>query len=61
MAAQQMGPTDPEEEKKDIDLIEQQFAQIDRMDFEAFDFGEIDPNESMRVDLDDYSIIMTRR
>ena len=56
-----MGPTDPEEEKKDIDIIEQQFAQIDRMDFESFNFGEIDPNESMRVDLDDYSIIMTRR
>ena len=31
------------------------------MDFEQFNFGEIDLNESMRVDMDDYSAIMIQK
>ena len=54
-----------EEEKDygdDMDaLIKAQFEQIDSMNFEAFDFGSIDINESMHVGLDDYSIIMSKK
>ena len=31
------------------------------MNFEAFDFGSIDINESMHVGFDDYSIIMSKK
>lgn len=55
-----------EEEKQvvneldDIAEIERQFAMIDKQDFE-FDFGAIDMNESMHVDMDDYNIIMNKK
>ena len=49
---------DQEESKDAMSLIDSQFDQIDRMDYESFNFGAIDPNESMRVDMDDYSAIM---
>ena len=31
------------------------------MDYESFNFGAIDPDESMRVDFDDYSAIMIQK
>ena len=47
-----------QEESKSMSLIESQFEMIDRMDYEAFNFNEIDLDESMRFDIDDYSAIM---
>ena len=44
-----------------MSLIDSQFEMIDRMDFEQFEFGQIDPNESMRVDMEDYSAIMIQK
>ena len=46
-----------------MSLIESQFEMIDRMDHESqsFNFGDIDLDESMRVDMDDYSAIMFQK
>ena len=46
---------------KGASLIEDQFSQIDRMDFEAFDFGAIDMNESIHVDMTDYNLILLKK
>ena len=42
------------------DSLESQFQQIDNMDFENMNF-RADPSESMRVDMDDYSVIMEEK
>ena len=41
-----------------LDLLDAQFDILDKANFESFDFGAMDVNDSMRVDMDDYSIIM---
>ena len=64
LANQRKAPvqSQPEEEKKcPLAELDDCFEQIDKRDFESFNFGNIDINESMHVDKDDYSIIMMQK